>query len=306
MSQNGSNENAHIFDDVFRTIFQKMPSLLIAVINEVFDTSYSEDEEIIQLRNEHKEIFGSITTDSIIKISNKIYHIECQSNKDSTMVIRMIEYDFSIALEDAFNKGRPYVIEFPESCVLYLRNDGAPSKLEMEVRLPNGESFTYETKVVKVQDYSKDMIFQKKLLMFLPFYVLRYEGTSEGLESDDEMLKLLLDEYEDIRKSLDMFIRESDQASLYTDLIKLIIRISDYIFEKSEKARKGVETIMGGQVLELQSEKDQKIGLERMMQLNSILISQGKLDELNKASSDLDYCQKLLIQFHLTDESENN
>lgn len=63
---------------------------------------------------------------------------------------------------------------------------------------------------------------------------------------------------------------------------------------------------MGGQVFELQSEKDQKIGLERMMQLNSILISQGKFDELNKASSDLDYCQKLLIEFHLIDKPENN
>ncbi len=34
-----------------------------------------------------------------------------------------------------------------------------------------------------------------------------------------------------------------------------MIRISDYIFEKSEKARKGVETIMGGQILELQSDE---------------------------------------------------
>lgn len=299
MAKDNNNENAHIFDDVFRTIVQKMPSLLIAVINEVFNTSYSEDEDVIQLRNEHKEVFGSITTDSIVKINDRIYHIECQSNNDLTMVIRMIEYDFSIALEAAFKNGRPYVIEFPESCVLYLRNNNVPDKLEMEVRLPNGESFTYDSKVVKVQDYSKDIIFRKKLLMFLPFYVLRYEETSDTIENDDEMLKALLLEYEEIRKSLDEVMKEKEKTSLYTNLIKLIVRITDYIFEKSEKARKGVETIMGGQVLELQSEKDQRLGREQMVELTRILISQNRLADLNHALDDPDYCQQLLVEFNL-------
>ena len=41
---------------------------------------------------------------------------------DATMAIRMVEYDFSIALEQAQKKsGRKYEIDFPASCVLYLR-----------------------------------------------------------------------------------------------------------------------------------------------------------------------------------------
>ena len=44
-----------IFDDVFRTMVQKMPKLLIPLINEVFQTDYSEDEAFEQLRNEHEE-----------------------------------------------------------------------------------------------------------------------------------------------------------------------------------------------------------------------------------------------------------
>ena len=41
---NAKNTTGHstIFDDVFRTIAQKMPQLLIPLINEVFHTSYSE------------------------------------------------------------------------------------------------------------------------------------------------------------------------------------------------------------------------------------------------------------------------
>ena len=35
--------NNTIFDDVFRTMIEKMPYLAVPLINEVFHTSYSED-----------------------------------------------------------------------------------------------------------------------------------------------------------------------------------------------------------------------------------------------------------------------
>ena len=45
-----SEVHGTIFDDVFRTIAQKMPFLLIPLINEVFQTNYSEDIHFQQLR----------------------------------------------------------------------------------------------------------------------------------------------------------------------------------------------------------------------------------------------------------------
>ena len=92
-------ESSTIFDDVFRTMLEKMPQLAVPLINEVFGTSYPEDVKIIQKRNEHQTQNGRIITDSHLLIANRIYHIECQSTDDSTMVIRMIEYDFAISLE---------------------------------------------------------------------------------------------------------------------------------------------------------------------------------------------------------------
>ena len=75
-----TTEHSTIFDDVFRTIAQKMPQLLIPLINEVFHTSYSEEDHFEQLRNEHYEKFGPVVTDSIIRIGSHIYHLECQLN----------------------------------------------------------------------------------------------------------------------------------------------------------------------------------------------------------------------------------
>ena len=50
--------NNTIFDDVFRTMVEKIPQLAVPLINEVFQTSYLEDVEIIQLRNEHHQENG--------------------------------------------------------------------------------------------------------------------------------------------------------------------------------------------------------------------------------------------------------
>lgn len=43
--------NNTIFDDVFRTMVEKMPDLAVPLINEIFGTSYPEDIKIIQRRN---------------------------------------------------------------------------------------------------------------------------------------------------------------------------------------------------------------------------------------------------------------
>lgn len=42
---------------------------------------------------------------------------------------------------------------------------------------------------------------------------------------------------------------------MYTDLTKLIIKIADYIFLEEDNVRKGIGDIMGGKVLELESER---------------------------------------------------
>ena len=91
--------NNTIFDDVFRTMVEKMTYLVVPLINEVFHTAYPEDVKIVQLRNEHQLEDGEIITDSCLRIGDMLYHIECQSLDDETMAVRMVEYDFAIALE---------------------------------------------------------------------------------------------------------------------------------------------------------------------------------------------------------------
>lgn len=236
--------NNTIFDDVFRTMVEKIPWLVIPLINEMFHTSYPEDVEITQLRNEHQQADGEVITDSCLLIGKKMYHIECQSTDDTTMAVRMIEYDFAIAIEYAAKQGRRYEIEFPRSCVLFLRSSGnTPDFLETNVIFPDGRKQMYRVPTVKMADYTAESIFEKNLLMLLPFYIMRYEKRAHDMRENPRLFQTLLNEYEEIRVKLEK------------ELIKLIVKISDYIFQDEEKIQKGIGDAMGGKVLELESER---------------------------------------------------
>lgn len=290
--------NNTIFDDVFRTMIEKMSYLAVPLINEVFHTSYPEDVKITQLRNEHQQKDGEIITDSCLLIGKKMYHIECQSTDDTTMAIRMIEYDFAIAVENAEKQGRRYRIEFPRSCVLFLRSSGnTPDYLEADVIFPDGKTHVYSIPAIKMADYTKDHIFEKNLLMLLPFYIMRYEKKKHDMRKNLELLQILLDEYDEIRINLEKELTETGKAELYTNLTKLIVKIADHIFEKEEDIRKGIGDVMGGKVLELESERLKAEGEARLGDLINRLIQDQRMEEIQMASTDPEKPEQLYKEY---------
>lgn len=304
--------NNTIFDDVFRTMIEKMSYLAVPLINEVFHTSYPEDVKITQLRNEHQQKDGEIITDSCLLIGKKMYHIECQSTDDTTMAIRMIEYDFAIAVENAEKQGRRYRIEFPRSCVLFLRSSGnTPDYLEADVIFPDGKTHVYSIPAIKMADYTKDHIFEKNLLMLLPFYIMRYEKKKHDMRKNLELLQILLDEYDEIRINLEKELTETGKAELYTNLTKLIVKIADHIFEKEEDIRKGIGDVMGGKVLELESERlkaegrtegeaiGQIQGETRLGSLITRLLQDQRTEEIPIVSTDAKRREQLYKEYNL-------
>ena len=195
--------NNTIFDDVFRTMLQKMPQMAISLINEVFGKDYPENIKLKQGRNEFYTKDGKVITDSHFQIEEKIYHLECQSTKDATMMFRMIEYDFSVALESVGRENETSRIYFPHSCVLYLRDTQGP-------RLTRTAFFAISISLHEVQKIHK----------------------------------------------------RDNREKEYRDMVELIIRIADYILRDSQKVRKGFGKVMGGKVLELESDKLIKKGIE--------------------------------------------
>ena len=64
--------NNTIFDDVFRTMMEKMTYLIFPLIKEVFHTSYPENVKIVHLRNEHQLEDGELIADGRMDEIGKI------------------------------------------------------------------------------------------------------------------------------------------------------------------------------------------------------------------------------------------
>ena len=285
-------ESSTIFDDVFRTMLEKMPQLAVPLINEVFGTSYPEDVKIIQKRNEHQTKNGRIITDSHLLIANRIYHIECQSTDDSTMVIRMIEYDFAISLEQVQKENGRYRMYFPQSCVLYLRGIKKRDTISVELVMPNGDTVEYTVPVVQVQEFTCDDMLRKRLLFLLPYHVIKYEQEKD-LDTDREKWKEFLDECKKIESYLEENFLEKGNEKSYRDMIELIIRIADHVFRDNEKVRKGFGDVMGGKVLELESDKLIQRGIEQgiAMERKNTELVRRKAEE---AEAEIQRLRKLL------------
>ena len=243
-----------IFDDVFRTMVEKMTQLVIPLINEAFGTDYPLDVKYEQLRNEHQLPDGEIITDSCLMIGKCYYHIECQSTDDKTMAIRMVEYDFHIALEHAFRKGYAYTMEFPKSCVLYIRDEKVSKTLDVNILFQDGSEHIYSIPTLKVADYDEKEIMEKRLLFFLPYYILRFEKSFSEMEKNPEMIANLRKKYEQIELDLQAVLK-NDSDGLSSDIMGLSGEIADYVLQKYQGIRKELD-FMGGKVLKLESEKN--------------------------------------------------
>ena len=92
------------YDDVFRTLQNDCPELLIPVVNDIFRTDYAAGRDQVVVRN--NEFFFTapdgeqtkVVSDSHVMIGGSHYHMECQSAADGTMVVRMFAYDVQIAM----------------------------------------------------------------------------------------------------------------------------------------------------------------------------------------------------------------
>lgn len=222
------------YDDVFRTLLNDCSSLIIPVINEIFDERYSGDEEIVFLPETHflnQQDGGEEKriTDASFKIvgkEEKKFLYECQSTADSSMLVRIFEYSTQIALDQGEITGNQLKVEIPHSAVLFLRcKDTTPDKMMIEMKTPGG-TVCFNVMVMKSQRYGIDEIFEKKLLFLIPFYIFTHERDFAEYNKNKDKLEILKAEYTDIRNRLDSLL-ESGHISAYTR--KIIMEMSDKV-----------------------------------------------------------------------------
>ena len=258
------------YDDVFRTLLNDCSPLIIPVINEIFGEHYSGQEKIIFSPNEHflNRQGGNEEeriTDSSFKIEGKEtkkYHLECQSSTDNSMVVRFFEYDTQIALDEGQIRGNILTVTLPHSAVLFLRHHtSTPDTLKIRMVTPGG-TIEYDIYVMKSQQYTLKDIFQKNLLLLIPFYIFSHETRFKEYEKDETKLRILQNEYEQIKNKLEELTSQGI-ISEYTrcTIIDMSNKVLEHIAAKYNSVKEGVKAVMGGKVLEYEAKTIKKEGI---------------------------------------------
>ena len=95
----------------------------------------------------------------------KRYHFEYQSTPDTSMLLRMYQYDSQVAFWDNSLEVDKLTVRYPQSAVLFLRHTrNTPDIMHIYVETSQGRVLQ-EVRVVKLKNYSLDKIFEKRLFL---------------------------------------------------------------------------------------------------------------------------------------------
>ena len=254
---------ANIYDGAFRTILNDCRKLILPVINEIFGETYTGEEEIQFFPNEHfidqqDEADKERITDTNFTVFGKTpkkYHIECESSlPDGRITIRLFEYDAQIALDEGEVTEETLTVTFPNTAILYLRTyKKTPDKMRYVIITPGG-TVQYDVPIMKVQKYSLDDIFEKRLLILIPFYIFSHEKSFPEYNSNEQKLAELKAEYQEILEKLDGLEQQGVIGAFdRRTIIELSEDVIKEIAQKYENVQKGIGDIMGGALIETEA-----------------------------------------------------
>ena len=253
----------NIYDGAFRTILNDCRKLIIPVINEIFDEHYTGEEEIRFFPNEHfldqqdaadKERITDTNFQIIGRIVKK-YHLECESSlPDGKITIRLFEYDAQIALDEGEVTEETLTVTFPNTAVMYLRAyKKTPDKMKYVIVIPGG-TVQYDVPIMKVQSYSLDEIFEKRLLMLIPFYIFSHEKSFSEYNNNEQKLEELKAEYRIILERLDDLEKQGIIGAFdKRTIIELSSDVIREIARKYENVQKGIGAMMRGPLIQTEA-----------------------------------------------------
>lgn len=96
----------------------------------------------------------------------------------------------------------------------------------------------------------------------MPFYIFSHESRFEEYNKNTASLKTLITEYEEIRNRLEeLLVTKVMNEYTKCTIVDMLNRVLEHIARKYENVRKGVKSVMGGQILEYEAKTIRKEGL---------------------------------------------
>ena len=208
-----SNTTYHIYDKVFKKILTLSSTAVINLINGLFETNHPTDSTITYnwTETENGELKRTLA-DAILTVNGKYsYHMEAQMTEDEDIIFRVFEYGYGHAdknrryainlFTDFDGKIHPDTLEsgceliFPEPRIIYLcPSENVPDTYSLKLNFGTQGSFIYQVSTFKFLETSSEELNQRKMIILIPFALLKLRKLMEKERSDEnlEALKNLI------------------------------------------------------------------------------------------------------------------
>lgn len=275
-----------LYDKAFKRILTLSDKAVINLINGLFGTDYPTDSKITYNWTEHEDKdLKKTLSDSILTINGReSYHIEAQITKDEEIVFRVFEYGFGHAYKNRVINSEGERMVFPQPCIIYLdegKKDKIPDEYVLILEFKGQGEFLYKVPVVKLQNVSVEEFNDKKLIVLLPFLLLKLRKKLEKIrtkENVEELQRLVMN---DIINTINTNeangnISRTDALDLIDLTTKLYVKIYSNYKELEEFTMR-----LYDQSLELASDKYEKTVEELADELR------GMTDELREMTDEI-------------------
>ncbi|MDR2527873.1 MAG: hypothetical protein LBD04_02495 [Synergistaceae bacterium] len=261
-------ETAHIFDLIFKRLMELSDVAIINFINGLFGEDHPLNSVVRRPKTETiSEKLKRLMSDTIITINEKdAYHIEAETSSEN-IVVRVFEYGYAEAIRTKTTSygGQEISLKFPDARIIYWESTGrAPDVVMLSLLFPDGSSHDYKVKTLKFLEREIRELAERKLVILLPFYVLKLRKRVAAARTKERRaelaaeMKFILDEVIEAveRSANEGLMSESDKRNVleytermykelfarYDELKEADVMLRERILTYSEEARQeGIE-----------------------------------------------------------------
>ena len=204
-------------------------------------------------------VLGVLALDTRLAVyqsGRRVFHMECQSTTDGTLIFRMVRYDTESALEEADYTVSEIHVKIDDSGVVFLRSTrNTPEIMTVVLEVPQGGSVSYQIPVLRMRDYTLEYILEQKLYILLPFLFFNYEQKLRKAPNDKAIYEEILTLYDTILDRLKE-LADSDKLTAYEastlyDALKMVFEA----LGRTNQAEQEVAQIMGGKILTFSADR---------------------------------------------------
>lgn len=228
-----------IYDRIAKRCICLSSRCTVNLINGLYGTDYPPDSKVTYNWTEDtNDELKRTLADNIITINNRFsYGIEFQMTADGDMILRVLEYGFRHAMKTADSLD---TIIFPEPLVVYLYNgDKLPDNYTLNIQFGSQGTFQYIVPVFKYLEKPMEELEKRKLIVLLPFQLLRLRKAIEKTRTPENIAALKKLICHDIINSINQNVVAGNITQIESmKLRQMVLYLYQHIYSKYEELEK--------------------------------------------------------------------